>query len=103
MSPSLTHKSLLLEEPDSPETVTTSFQVTLYLATLISQVVKSMYMQISVCDSDNQQHVCLSCYNLYMQVCVHMHKYKPVFVGMGILLCSDRTTVSLLCLLVTVL
>lgn len=42
----------------------------------------SRYTQKSVCVTENGWHLFLNCYKLYMRVCVHMHTYKSVFVGM---------------------
>lgn len=77
MSPCLTQKVLLSEEPDSLETVTTSFPVILFLSTLTSQVVGLA----DVCLLSENGHVCLPC----IQVCV---------CGYVFVVCSDRAAVS---------
>lgn len=95
MSLSLTHTVLLSGEPDSRETVTTSFPVTPFLSTLTSQVRK--YIETYVSDNGSHAHLHLNFpYSEYVCTCI------PVaFVGMfcvvrclSVFLCHSSTMTS---------
>lgn len=95
----LTHKILLSEEPDSQETVTTSFPVTPFLSTLTSQVC----LHADVCVCIRKWTVCLSplLYTVHAGLCAHANIHACVC--WCIFLCCSVIAMQSLLLLVTFL